>query len=403
MGNASVTGVAASSAASGDVPVVKGRRIIALYDDEDNELVPQSIDASSLLVDASKLWGDAAAAERSTPPASRHCFVLCHGLSAFSTDLRVLEETLSSAGSPVLCSSSNEWTESFKGVHACAEALVAEIADFLAARPEVTHISLVGNSLGGVISRASAKLLHSVNWLGLEPYFYMSIACPHLGVRHFTYLESEVLGKALHSSIRDPLVDLMSTALRKTGKELLLRDAPNMKDSFMFKLATEREALDAMRAFKERRLFANLRNDLVVPLATAAFVKDDICKALRERHSNEEDVVAVLVARRRPPLDSSVGGGGREVQDEDTACLEEMRSALNALGWTKCIAHYPSVFPTAHSKIAAITRNPTFLHASVLDFQRGRQTMQAAALWLSGNGESERADARLRNVPNPLA
>jgi len=52
-------------------------------------------------------------------------------------------------------------------------------------------ISLVGNSLGGLYARHAAAELwdaQSGRIAGLEPDAFVSVGCPHLGVRQFTFL-----------------------------------------------------------------------------------------------------------------------------------------------------------------------------------------------------------------------
>jgi hypothetical protein len=84
-----------------DLPVVRGRRLVTLYNED---MQPQLIHEEALDFGLSSLLTVAGSASSPTtfPPASRHAYVLVHGLSAFSTDLKVLETILMDNGSPVL-------------------------------------------------------------------------------------------------------------------------------------------------------------------------------------------------------------------------------------------------------------------------------------------------------------
>ena len=392
------------------LPVVRGRRLVTLYNED---MQPQLIHEEALEIGLSSLLTAAGGSESSSsptttfPPASCHAYVLVHGLSAFSTDLKVLKTKLVEAGSPVLCSSENEWTESFKGVLECGEALVREIAEFRQRHPSVLYLSLVGNSLGGVLIRVASKMLKDLDWLGLQPFYFMTIACPHLGVRNHTYIEDQLLGTKLPDAVRGPVVGFMAAALRKTGRQLLMHDDTDLRSCLMYSLATDDAYLSALSDFRERRVYANLYNDLVVPLGTAAFLDDAKCSLLRAKHAGEEGVVAILHVppRASPSASAAEQGQGQGQEDREALILPEavMCDRLNSVGWTKVIVHYKGILPTAHSKLAAIDRFPRYLHDELLNFKEGRGCMEAAGRWLSGAGEGMKADALLVQAANPVA
>ena len=54
-------------------------------------------------------------------------------------------------------------------------------------------------------------------------------------------------------------------------------------------MATNEEFLMPLRQFKQRRLYANLRRDSVVPLGTAAFLPKGQVKVLKENIAINQD------------------------------------------------------------------------------------------------------------------
>jgi len=388
MGNASLLLSAASSvvigaptldAARSELQAVQGRRLISVYTEDNNFEVPQLVHERSLEGDLDRLLDadmDDDFAREEPPIAAQHLFVLAHGLASWSSDLEFIANIIRSTGGHVLCSSRNETVESFKGCEECAALLVEEIVSYHQANPELRFISMVGNSLGGILCRIAARTLMAQGWLGMTPWTFMSIATPHIGVRHHTYLETEVLGAKLPSALREPIVDFMATALQKTGKELLLKDAEEARDSLMYRITTSEDYVRALSSFRRRRLYANLLNDLVVPLHTAAFLEDELAQRFRQRHSGESGIVAVVKTKKR----SWTAAADSSPDD----AIANMRLALDSTGWTKVLVHHPSTLPTAHSKLAAVSRFPEFLHSDMLGFKKGNEIMAAAARWMCG-------------------
>lgn len=415
-----------------DGKIVEGRCLIASYihtqfDAQFLDLGQSNVLLNSIATAAERVgdedWDENEVLDPHTPH-HEHLFVLVHGLSAFKSDLGFLEQALLSRGCHVLMSEANEFSKSFKGILECSAALVAEIKAKRAQVPEARFLSLVGNSFGGIVNRVAAKMLMEHGWLGLRPVSFMTIATPHLGVRFYTYVE-ETLGAEL--PFREHVVSFMSSLLSKTGAELLMNEQ-NVKDhetaqlgeTLMYRIATERAYLDALASFRQRRAYGNLYNDSVVPLQTAVFLDKGFGALLRERHKDERGIVAIIVTERvrrasKREVKESVdttwttrggdGGGDGESQPKHssrTGLLEHMVACLDGLGWSKVLCHYPSVLPTAHSKLAAISRFPYFLHSEVFGFKEGEVGMSHAAQWLLLKGDENVPDGPPRMTSNPL-
>lgn len=383
---------------------VRGRRMVAGYI-YSREFQLLDLESSNKVLD-SLTGNDLTTAV--TARSNEHLYVLCHGLSAFKSDLGYLREALIARGCHVLMSECNEFTKSFKGTTECSEAIVAEIiARREALGCQVKFLSIVGNSFGGIIGRVAVKMLHERDWLGLSPCNFMTIATPHLGVRFHTYIE-ETMGVNL--PFRDQFVGLVSSMLSKSGAELLLNDTGEIKDddltelagTLMYRLATERPYLDALACFRQRRAYANLYQDSVVPLQTGGFFSSGFTASLRERHRQESGIVAVVVTERAPaPAVGEEAEQPRYHASRDEL-LGHMAASLDAIGWSKVVCHYPSLLPTAHSKLAAITRFPEFLHSGVLGFQEGQEGMRHAAEWLLLHADEADDIAPFAVTLNPL-
>jgi hypothetical protein len=174
--------------------------------------------------------------------------VLAHGLSGTQGDLLFLKEAIESADaqsdSLVLLASRNEG-KTTDGVANGGCRLAAEIIDLVENSPSLTHISLVGNSLGGLYSRYAAALLYTRQGggaLGLEdericgllPRDFVSTASPHLGVRRFTYIPVPDL---LHG-LAPPLL------IGQTGSDLFLSDAESEDEPpLLVQMGTRQEFL----------------------------------------------------------------------------------------------------------------------------------------------------------------
>ena len=94
----------------------------------------------------------AAAATLSLPPSARILFACVHGLGGQPEDLSALRECLLAGGPGVavhLCrANARHLLATYDGVAAGARRLAAELSAVVAANPQLTHVSFVGNSLG---------------------------------------------------------------------------------------------------------------------------------------------------------------------------------------------------------------------------------------------------------------
>ncbi|KAG5187849.1 putative serine esterase-domain-containing protein [Tribonema minus] len=260
-----------------------------------------------------------------------------------------------------------------------------EIRDAIARNPGLTHISVVGNSLGGLYSRYAVRELHTPDEpggaiAGLQPVTFMvsalsadaaaraplsrTIATPHLGVRRYTW------GITQYPKFMFPLAKIL---FGQSGKDLFLTDAEERAAAaaagvgegvvgggepevpLLMKMASDEEFLAPLRTFKRRRAYANMRGDFMVTLRTAAIEPHPIkaeCQSQRahewlwgrasgvivEQQDSSSSGAPVAVPAAAAADDSKPVAIGADSAEQVEEQEEAMARALNALGWTKASA-----------------------------------------------------------------
>jgi len=135
--------------------------------------------------------------------------------------------------------------------------LADEVAGFVMAHPECTHISMIGTSLGGLFCRAAAPLILE-RLPQLIPSNFLTFATPHAGVRNH---------------LAPPLQLVVAAGfIGTTGRDLMLRDAGGAGGVPVLQWMADPRSphWQAWRRFPNRVLFANLRDDDKVPYWSAA-------------------------------------------------------------------------------------------------------------------------------------
>lgn len=309
-----------------------------------------------------------------------------------------------------------------------------QILELVGSRPSLSRISLVGNSLGGLYVRYAAKLLYNhgdagvpgvaATIAGLEPSVFMTIACPHLGVRRFTYvplpsllhpLAGVFVGKtgadlflsrnsaaAANAATSDnggggggeTAVAVPSSSARSqstaaggssTGDNSGARDgqtaggdggeahegtgtARDGRESILlYSMGTSEEFLRPLKAFRWRRAYANRRGDFMVPYGTAAFLEPD------EGDGSEAPVAG--------------GGGGSKVGAPDPQVPAGTDARLGGAGAPR-VACAPAVgtesFTIADRLLGA-------KHGAIVGYSRVGPAAPAGTTAVASGGQGERA------------
>lgn len=297
--------------------------------------------------------------------------VTVHGLYGGAANLAVLEDLVRQPGVMVHACATNEG-RTRDGVQNGGARLAEEVRDIVRRNPSLTRLSLVGNSLGGLYVRHAAALLLDAGGAGtmaggLVPDALLTIGTPHCGVRRFLFWP-----------VPTPLHALGGLFAGLTAVELLLRDGGG--EPLLLEMARPGGRHDtALRAFRRRRLYANLRGDAMVPFGTAAIEGDgawgagcrdealaDAFARLRapvrfmdERvASGEADGVAVIAETLRLDADAAAAAVQTALRQR-TAFEAAMTTGLNSAGWSKVAVAFRSAgtwTPVAHNRLSSLRR-----------------------------------------------
>ncbi len=314
------------------------------------------------------------------------------------TDLNYLENLLLPSSTSlddikVFKSTKNKYSNSLKGVQRGSEELASEIIDLLSNDDglAIETISFVGNSLGGIYARYAISLLYDFNTNSfinnIKPLAFVTIASPHLGVNYNqNYIEGD-----LQLYVPNTIKYLISLLFSITGQDMFMLDSKgNIKDSILYKLATENKYLIPLKLFKYRQLYANLQNDLMVTLSTASFIANENVIELRKMYKDTYGIVTKLhTVSNNVLIDDDVQPAVCSDASDISSIMKNMRDNLDNLGWTKVIVNFKNgklfhIFPLAHNKIAALTKYPHYFW-NIFNFYEGKYVMEDLAEFLRQN------------------
>lgn len=197
-----------------------------------------------------------------------HLFVLVHGLWGSPTHMLTVEKAIKNSLADVstgrivtLKPLSFRFWKTYDGISRCADKVIAEILyemELLKQKEgcNVTKISIIGYSLGGLISRNIVGKLYELGFFDLvKPVVFCTFATPHVGVHFF------------RNNIFDKIANRVGKfILGITGFELFLADNDPLlvrmsePDSIYFK---------GLECFERRLLLANIKNDRSVAFYTS--------------------------------------------------------------------------------------------------------------------------------------
>lgn len=167
----------------------------------------------------------------------------------------------------------NQGYFTYDGIDVCGARLVHEIEDELAAlsdqlKVNVTHISIIGYSLGGLISRYAIGLLYTSGLFDrIKPVCYTSFCSPHVGVR--------ALGT--HWSTRT--FNMVGTySMSSTSRQLFLADNFHNRGRPLLELMSDGSLpfCQGLAAFQRRIMYANVINDHRCEFYTSAVEPRDL-------------------------------------------------------------------------------------------------------------------------------
>mmetsp|Transcript_17839 Transcript_17839/g.43097 ORF Transcript_17839/g.43097 Transcript_17839/m.43097 type:complete len:456 (+) Transcript_17839:171-1538(+) len=324
-------------------------------------------------------------------PGPERLVVLAHGLSGTQDDLAylsraVLQRDRSSRILPLLARSNVDKTKD--GVSSGGWRLANEILSLVEANPSIRSISLVGNSLGGLYVRYAVALLSlpGAPWkmCGLDAADLITTACPHLGVKDFTFVP---IPSMLYAAA--PLI------FGRTGDDLLLKPpaggaGPQRggRTPLLEAMAISPLFLQGVRTFKRRRAYANLEGDFLVPFGTAAFhvvpnrpgwglLEGSLSNAFVQNASplNRAGSSPIECEMVLPPRDFPAP----PVIDSAAA---RMAASLDACGWSKIGVRFRGPFPLSHNKMVALEGGGLFRDPVRWIWVEGRGVMDSLAEYI---------------------
>jgi len=197
-----------------------------------------------------------------------HLVILVHGLHGSVTDLEYVRVRLQKNYSNLIthCATANDgFLSTHEGLDITGARLTEEILQLTDSHPSVKYFSIIGHSLGGLISRYCIGKLYELDYFSkVVPVNYISIATPHVGSRRSS---KGVINPVIHWFV--------NTFLSDTGSQLMLEDVP--PDTKELPILVKMSSPDScffkgLALFNQRIAYANVMSDLQVPYSTAAMV-----------------------------------------------------------------------------------------------------------------------------------
>lgn len=235
-------------------------------------------------------------AESDPSPPPDHLVVMVNGIIGSSEDWRfAAKQFLKTHPKEVIvhCSESNYSILTFDGVDVLGKRLADEVLTVIERHPYLRKISFVSHSLGGLVSRYAIAILYGESVpsksslengelekdenkldksegriAGLVPMNFITSATPHLGSRGHKQAPALCGINNLES-----VAAYASKLLGRTGNHLFLRDAGKGKPPLLLQMVKDSEELPfitALKSFKRRVAYANVRYDLFVGWSTSS-------------------------------------------------------------------------------------------------------------------------------------
>ncbi|KAL1344824.1 hypothetical protein HN51_018647 [Arachis hypogaea] len=269
----------------------------------------------------------------------------------------------------VHCSECNPARLTFDGVDVMGDRLAKEVIVVIKRHPSVKKISFVGHSLGGLVARyAIAKLYEgdistefsheSKNCegqiAGLEPVNFITSATPHLG--SCGHKQCPMFFGSRHA---EKAAIRVSGLLRRTGKHLFLTDGINGKPPLLLQMVRDSEDLkfiSALRSFKRRVAYANVRYDKLVGWSTSSIRRRNELPKRQNLSSHENYRHIVNVETATPSSDPNQISTESQVNNNGSRRLdmeEEMIRGLTRMSWERIDVRFKGTMQKflAHSTI----------------------------------------------------
>ncbi|KAL4992527.1 putative serine esterase-domain-containing protein [Aspergillus falconensis] len=216
-----------------------------------------------------------------------HLCVLVHGLWGNPSHMGTIASALRKRYETqlhILAAECNTGNLTYDGIEVCGERLAQEIEDTLgkleAKGHNVKKLSVVGYSLGGLISRYAIGLLYARGWLDdekLEPVNFTTFASPHLGARAPVKGAQNLLFNGLGSR-----------TISTSGKQMFLADTFQDTGKPLLSALADPNGIfiEGLKRFKCRCVYGNVVNDRTTAFYTTIFSSEDHFRDLENANIN---------------------------------------------------------------------------------------------------------------------
>ncbi|KAH7407426.1 putative serine esterase-domain-containing protein [Cadophora sp. MPI-SDFR-AT-0126] len=206
---------------------------------------------------------------------AQHLCVLVHGLWGNPNHLKVMAQSLRAKHPEenlhILVAKRNSGSFTYDGIERGGERVCFEIEEEIEklarAGQEITRISLVGYSLGGLVARFCVGLLDSKGFFEkIKPVNFVTFATPHLGVR--TPL------RGWHNHVWNVLG---ARTLSASGRQLFTIDKFRETGMPLLEVLADPESIfiKGLAKFERRTLYSNIVNDRSAVHYTTGITKTD--------------------------------------------------------------------------------------------------------------------------------
>jgi len=295
-----------------------------------------------------------------------HLVVMVHGIVGSTADWKFGAEQFDKLLSDkviVHCSNRNMHKLTLDGIDVMGERLAQEVIEEINRRPYIKKISFVAHSVGGLVARYAIGRLYrppkqtSENAqqnltdenrgtiYGLEAVNFITVASPHLGSRGNKQVPF-LFGVTAIEIFACCIIHLI---FGRTGKHLFLTDNDDGQPPLLQRMVDnwgDLQFMSALRAFRRRVAYSNVRHDHIVGWRTSSIRQDsELPKWVDSTNKIYPHIVYEELCKAEAP---------NKCEDTDHCTLEErLLRGLKCVSWEKVDVsfHNSKVRSAAHSVI----------------------------------------------------
>ncbi|EPS73230.1 hypothetical protein M569_01521, partial [Genlisea aurea] len=272
-----------------------------------------------------------------------HLVVMVHGIFGSPSDWKYAAEKFALRFPDkvfVHRSERNSAMLSLDGIDVMGERLAEEVLDVIKRKPNLTKISFIAHSLGGLMARyAIGKLYRNPNIANLTPINFITVATPHLGSQGNTHVPF-LFGL---TPLERALGNVVPWIFRKTGIHLFLKDGDGEKPPLLRRMVEDSGEylfMSALGSFRRRVVYSNFDYDHIVGWRTASIrhrnklPKWDDDTAIDEKYPN---IIHEEHCEARDMTISDDGDGDDDDDDDDdlNRMDGELINGLSRVAWEK--------------------------------------------------------------------